>query len=328
MGLAISYQDIVKASQRLSGVTERTPLLHSRVLDEICGGRVYIKAENLQHIGAFKFRGAYNRIVQLSDVQKQAGVVAWSSGNHAQGVAAAANILGVPATIVMPEDAPKIKIEKTQSYGASVQFYDRYTQDRELIAKDLCAQLGATLIPSYDDPDIIAGQGTVGLEITEQLDQTPDILLSPCGGGGLCGGSAMAVKEHWPGLSVYGVEPETYNDTLISLQHGERRSVSQSNMSICDSLMAASPGKLTFPINQHYLESVLTVSDEDVAAAVYFAWKNLKLVIEPGGVVALAAILASKIDINSKCCVLIASGGNVDPLWFADVLKAQAGKVV
>ncbi len=324
MGLAITYQDIVNASQRLCGVVEQTPLIHSRILDETCGGKIFVKAECLQHIGAFKFRGAYNRIVQLSEDQKRAGVVAWSSGNHAQGVAAAAKLLGVPATIVMPADAPKIKIEKTQFYGAKVQFYDRYTQDRELIARETCAQLGAILIPSYDDPDIIAGQGTVGLEITQQLCESPDILLSPCGGGGLCGGSAMAVKHNWPALHVYGVEPERYNDTQLSLQQGERCSVSQSNTSICDSLMAASPGELTFPINQEYLSSVLAVSDADVEAAVYFAWKNLKLVIEPGGAVALAAIRAKKIDVTDKCCVLIASGGNVDPLWFANLLESRA----
>ncbi|WP_299980372.1 threonine/serine dehydratase [uncultured Pseudoteredinibacter sp.] len=320
MSLAISYTDIEAAAKRLHNVSELTPLLHSRALDEACDGQVFVKAESLQHIGAFKFRGAYNRIVQLSAQERAGGVVAWSSGNHAQGVAAAAQLLGVKATIVMPADAPSIKVEKTRYYGADIQFYDRYSEDREQVARALCEQLSATLVPSYDDPHIIAGQGTVGLEITQQLAEPADVLISPCGGGGLCSGSAMAAKQHWPEAEVIGVEPELYNDTYLSLENGKRESVSQSNTSICDSLMAAAPGELTFPINQQYLNRVATVTDEEVEAAVYFAWKNLKLVVEPGGAVALAALLAKKVDISGKRCAIILSGGNVDPAWFAKLL--------
>lgn len=323
MSLAINYQDIEAAAGRLASVSEVTPLLHSRYLDELTSGQIFVKAENLQHIGAFKFRGAYNRIVQLNKEQKVAGVIAWSSGNHAQGVAAAANLLGVEACIVMPEDAPSIKVENTRRYGAQIHFYDRYTENREEIARNLCAERKAVLVPSYDDPDIIAGQGTVGLEITQQLANPADILMCPVGGGGLCAGSALAVKQHWPELQAFGVEPQLYNDTQRSLETGTRQSVSQSNTSICDALMAASPGHLTLPINQQYLESIFAVSDEQVAQAVYFAWKHLKLVIEPGGAVALAALLANKIDVKGKRCVIIVSGGNVDPQWFAEMLSKQ-----
>ncbi|GAA6151499.1 threonine ammonia-lyase [Pseudoteredinibacter isoporae] len=324
MSLAISYQDIERAAQRLRGVAEVTPLLHSRELDQICSGQIFVKADNLQHVGAFKFRGAYNRIAQLSDAQKQAGVVACSSGNHAQGVAATAQMLGIQATIVMPKDAPAIKVERTRSYGADVQFYDRYSENREQIAHELCERLNATFVPPFDHADVIAGQGTVGLEICEQMDGEADVLLSPLGGGGLCSGSAMAAKHHWPSLTVYGVEPEGYNDTQLSLESGERQSVSQTGSSICDSLMTPAPGELTFPINQEYVNDVLTVSDEEVEAAVYFAWKHLKLVIEPGGAAALAALLARKIDVANKRCVVIASGGNVDPHWFAEMLQRQS----
>ncbi|MBB6520083.1 threonine ammonia-lyase [Pseudoteredinibacter isoporae] len=324
MSLAISYQDIERAAQRLQGVAEVTPLLHSRELDQATSGQIFVKTESLQHVGAFKFRGAYNRIVQLSDEQKQAGVVACSSGNHAQGVAATAQMLGVKATIVMPEDAPAIKVERTRSYGADVKFYDRYTENREQIAHELCEQLNATFVPPYDHADVIAGQGTVGLEICQQMNGEADILLSPLGGGGLCSGSALAAKHNWPNLTVYGVEPEAFNDTQLSIQKGERQSVSQSANSICDSLMTPTPGELTLPINQEYVNAVLTVSDEDVEAAVYFAWKHLKLVIEPGGAAALAAVLSGKVDVANKRCVIIASGGNVDPLWFAEMLQRQS----
>ncbi len=324
MSLAISYQDIEHAAKRLQGVAQVTPLLHSHELDRVTSGQIFVKAENLQHIGAFKFRGAYNRIVQLSDEQKQAGVVACSSGNHAQGVAASAQMLGVKATIVMPKDAPAIKVERTRAYGAEVRFYDRYTENREQIAQDLCEQLNATFVPPFDHAEVIAGQGTVGLEICQQLDGEADMMLSPLGGGGLCSGSALAAKHHWPNLTVYGVEPEAFNDTQLSIQQGERQTVSQSGNSICDSLMTPSPGELTFPINQEYVNSVLTVSDEEVEAAVYFAWKHLKLVVEPGGAAALAAVLAGKIDVSNKRCVLIASGGNVDPQWFAEMLQRQS----
>ncbi|MDO6489242.1 threonine/serine dehydratase [Colwellia sp. 6_MG-2023] len=326
MTIAIKFENITAAAQRLEGAAVHTPLLENAKLNKVVGCRVLIKPEILQHAGSFKFRGAYNRLSQLNVDEKKRGVVAWSSGNHAQGIAAAAQLLNVNATIVMPKDAPQIKVQNTLSYGANIHFYDRYTESREEIGRALTEEKGATLVPSYDDPDVIAGQGTVGLELAQQaqaLNAIPKKVLIPCGGGGLCAGSAMAISQILPNSEVWAVEPQDFNDTQRSLASKEYQSNSQESRSICDALLAPTPGSLTFPINQQYLAGALAVTDEQVQEAVHFAWKHLKLVVEPGGAVALAALLSGKIDVtdSSECIGVVLSGGNVDPELFQQCIQ-------
>ncbi len=323
MGM-VGISDIQRAAARLAGVAARTPLLESAALNEACGRRVFIKPENLQRTGSFKFRGAYNRLSQLDEAARRAGVVAWSSGNHGQGVAAAARLLGVRASVVMPGDAPGVKIDNTRAHGAEVIFYDRYTEDREAIARDLCAARGATLIPSYDDPGIIAGQGTVGLEIREdvgRLGARLDAVLVCCGGGGLVAGTATAIKDADPATAVYAVEPEGYDDYARSLASGRRETADASRPSICDALLAPAPGKLTFPINRQLLAGGLVVAEDEVIEAMRYAFRTLKLVVEPGGAVALAALLAGKCDRAHETLAVVLSGGNVDPAFYAGVLS-------
>jgi threonine dehydratase len=321
-----SFADIEAAAARLAGRAVVTPLLASPALDEWVGGRVLIKPENLQRTGSFKFRGAYNKISQIPEADRAAGVVAFSSGNHAQGVAAAAGLLGVPATIVMPADAPRIKIENTRNYGAEVLLYDRYREAREEVAASLVAERGATLVRPYDDPDIIAGQGTCGLEIGQQaavLGLQLDVLLVCCGGGGLTAGVALAMAELSPRIAVYTVEPEGFDDTARSLA-ASRRMVNESGaQSICDALLAPTPGELTFAINRRLLAGGLVVSDEETAEAMAYAFRHLKLVVEPGGAVALAALLSGKLDVRGRTTALILSGGNVDPERYAQVIAAR-----
>ena len=319
-GYACSLDDIKAAAARINSHVINTPLLENRLLNQLLAARVLIKAECLQHAGAFKYRGAINHILQLDAAEREAGVFAWSSGNHAQGVAAAAQGQGVKATILMPEDAPKIKVSNTRGYGAEVIFYDRYSQNREDIGRKLAAELGASIIAPYDNPRVIAGQGTVGLEILEQT-ASADMVLAPCGGGGLCAGSSMAIRAQRPEIEFYAVEPEAFDDTRRSLQTGERQSADSSQTSICDSIMTPMPGELTFPINQRYLSGGLTVSEQAVRAAVKFAWQTLKLVVEPGGAVALAALLSEQIEIKGKTVVIVLSGGNIDPELFADIIR-------
>jgi threonine dehydratase len=326
MSLAIEFDNIIAAAQRLQGAAVHTPLLENASLNKAVGCRVLIKPEILQHAGSFKFRGAYNRLSQLSAAEKLRGVVAWSSGNHAQGIAAAAKLLNINATIVMTKDAPQIKVQNTLAYGANIHFYDRYTESREEIGRALTEEKGATLVPSYDDPDIIAGQGTVGLELAQQakaVNAIPQTVLIPCGGGGLCAGSAVAIKHLLPDSQVWAVEPQDFNDTQRSLASDEYQSNLPESRSICDALLAPTPGKLTFPINQQFLAGALAVDDEQVQQAVHFAWKHLKLVVEPGGAVALAALLAGKVKINndSECIAVVLSGGNVDPEVFQQCLQ-------
>lgn len=325
MPYVTSYSDILAAANRISPVVSTTPLLENANLNRRLGGRIFIKAETLQRAGSFKFRGAYNRLAQLNSEQKKLGVVAWSSGNHAQGVAAAAKILGIKATIVMPEDAPQIKIDATADYGADIVFYDRYTEDREDIGHKLCEDRGSTLVPSYDDPHIIAGQGTVGLELSAQFSEQCDgelhQVLMPCGGGGLCAGSAIAVEATSPNTSFFGVEPEDFNDTVLSIRSGRFESVDPKARSICDALQAGMPGRMTLPINRAKLTGVLTVSDTQVMSAMAYAWQYLKLVVEPGGAVSLAAILAGQLDCQNKNTVITLSGGNVDRDLFNRALE-------
>ncbi len=322
--LAISATDVREAAERIRGVAVYTPLLEFAPLNEHVGHRVLVKFEGAQRTGAFKFRGAYNRLSCIPEDHREAGVVAWSGGNHAQGVAAAARLLGIPATIVMPSDAPAIKIANTQKLGAEIVLYDRYTQSREEIATALSNERGAILVPSFDDPYIIAGQGTIGLEVLEQaanLGATVGRVLVGCGGGGLVAGIATAIKDQAPEIAVYSVEPEAFADTARSLASGERETVLAGSRSICDALLAPSPGELTFPINKALLSGGVTVTDEQVRAAMRFAFETMKLVVEPGGAVGLAAALGRCVPVVSGATVVVVSGANVDPELYISILS-------
>lgn len=321
----IDIAAIEAAAARLADVAIRTPLVRNDELDRIAGGRVLVKAENLQSIGSFKIRGAYNLMSQLSAEQAARGVVAFSSGNHAQGVALAGRLLGIHAAIVMPEDAPRAKMDNTRRLGGEVITYDRYSGDREAIAREIAAERGAALVPSYDHEHIIAGQGTVGLEIAEQaleMRLPPDQVLINCGGGGLSAGSAVALKSGLPCVSVRTVEPEDFDDTARSIAAGERMKVAPGSRSICDSLLADSPGVLPFEIHQRLFDAGLTVSDAEVRNAMRFAFLNLKMVVEPGGAVSLAAVLGGKLDTADKTTAIVISGGNVDLDQFAAIQES------
>lgn len=322
--MTITIADIEAAAARIAGTAAVTPLLSFDTLDERVGAKVLVKAEMLQRSGSFKFRGACNRLSMLTAQERAAGVVAWSSGNHAQAVAAVARLLGTRATIVMPSDAPAIKRANTLAYGAEVVSYDRHTEDREAISFGIARDRGAVVVPSYDDPHIIAGQGTVGLEIVRQaaaVGAELDLLLCCVGGGGLIAGTATAVNALSPATAVFGVEPAGFEDTARSLASGMRESNSPEARSICDALLAPTPGALTFPINQRLLAGGLVVSDDEVRDAMRFAFTALKLVIEPGGAVALAALLSGKIDVRGKIVAIVVSGGNVDREAFAAILR-------
>jgi threonine dehydratase len=320
---APTFEDVRSAAALLAGHAVVTPLLESPALNARLGGRVLIKAETLQRVGAFKFRGAYNRLSRLSTDERLGGVVAFSSGNHAQGVALAARLLGMKALIVMPSDAPAVKVTATRGYGAEVRFYDRARENREAIAGAAALERGAVLVPAFDDPFVIAGQGTAGLEIAEQataLGVTIDTLLGPVGGGGLMGGVSLAMAALSPATRLLGVEPAGFDDTRLSLEAGERTPAPPSPRSLCDALESPMPGHITFPILRQSLAGVLTVSDAEVAEAMRYAFSTLKLVVEPGGAVALAALLAGKIDVTDRTTAIILSGGNVDGELFARVL--------
>lgn len=318
----VDVADIEAAAGRLNGVSVRTPLLQSFELDHVTRGKVLIKPECLQVTGSFKIRGAYNHLSQLTAQQAKNGVVAWSSGNHAQGVAAAGAMLDINTIIVMPADAPKAKLANTKRLGGEVITYDRYTGDRESIARKIAAEHGAAIVPSYDHEHIIAGQGTIGLELAEdamRLGLPPDQVLIPCGGGGLSSGCSVALKSRLPEVSVYAVEPAEFDDTARSFASGERVRIDDSARSICDALQTPMPGELTFAINRDLLSDVLTVSDDEVRSAMRFAFRNLKLVVEPGGAVALAAVLSGKLDTAGKTTAIVLSGGNVDVDLFAEI---------
>ena len=333
------YREIEAAAARLEGLAVRTPLLESPALNARVGRRVLIKPEPLQRTGSFKFRGAYNRISLIPEAERARGVIAFSSGNHAQGVAAAAELLGVPATIVMPDDAPRIKTENTRGYGARVVPYRRGQEDREEVAAPIIAESGATLVRPYDDPGVIAGQGTCGREIAlDAAERGLEIerLLICCGGGGLTAGCALAFEALSPRTRIHTVEPAGFDDTARSLAAGERRANPAATGTICDALMAQRPGELTFPINHRLVESGLTVTDDEVEAAMVYAFRSLKLVVEPGGAVALAALLSGKLPAEPAapesaneargCIAVVLSGGNVDPEAYAGILqRAGAG---
>lgn len=317
--------DIEAAAGRLAGLAVVTPLLESPLLNDRLGIRLLVKAEPLQRTGSFKFRGAYNRISQIPDEVRARGVVAYSSGNHAQGVAAAARAFGIPATIIMPSDAPAIKRRNTEAWGATVVAYDRYREVREEIGRTISAQTGATLVRPYDDPGVIAGQGTVGLEIARQCAAAgarPDAVLVCCGGGGLTAGVAIALADRMAATGVFAVEPEGFDDTGRSLAAGQRLAVDPGGRSICDALLAQMPGEITFAINRRLVAGAVTVSDGEALAAMATAFETLKLVLEPGGAVALAAACAGRLPAGCTTVVAVASGGNVDPSVFADALKA------
>ncbi len=319
--LPVRFADVASAAERLRGVAVATPLLESEALNELVGGRLLIKPEPLQRTGSFKFRGAYNAISTL----RPAAVVAYSSGNHAQGVAMAARLLGLPATIVMPVDAPRTKLEGTRALGAEVITYDRYADDREAIGRAVAERTGAVLIRPYDDPLIVAGQGTVGLELAEQASRCHavlDAVLVCCGGGGLIAGCAVALAARAPGAAVYAVEPAAFDDTARSLAAGTRLVNAPGGRSFCDALLAPMPGELTFELNRRLLAGGVAVSDAEVATAMRLAFRHLHLVVEPGGAVALAAALAGRIPTRDRTIGVVVSGGNVDAELFARVLTA------
>jgi len=321
--LPVGHADIEAAARAIAPFAVRTPLLSPPVLGERVGAKVFVKPEVLQRTGSFKFRGAFNKLSSIPANARGGGVVAFSSGNHAQGVAAAAQILNMRATIVMPADAPLAKRERTKALGAEVVLYDRDREDREAIARDIAGKRGATLVPPYDDPMVIAGQGTVGREIAEDLAALgidPDVVVVPVSGGGLVAGVATAIKARFPKAMVMSAEPEGFDDHARSLRAGKREAHGASGRTICDALMALTPGEITFAINSRLLAKGVTASDAEVAAAVAFAFRELKLVVEPGGAVGLAAVLAGHVEARGKNVVIVLSGGNVDADLYAKLI--------
>jgi len=317
------FDDVRQAAARIGGHAQRTPLIFNTPLDPKIGGRVLLKLETLQHTGSFKFRGAYNRLCRLDPAERAAGVVAFSSGNHAQGVAAAARLLGIPATIVMPTDAPAVKMRNTIALGAEVVEYDRLRESREEIAAELAGQRGAVLVPSFDDPDIIAGQGTVGLEIAEQAAEAGveiDDVIVCTSGGGLVAGVGLAIRAMSPSTRIWSAEPEAHDDHRRSLAAGHRVPNPPGTRSICDALLAPAPGELTFAINRRQLAGGAVASDDEVRAAIAYAARTLKLVVEPGGAVALAAVLAGRFDARNRSVAVVLSGGNIDDALLRQVL--------
>lgn len=319
-----SYEGVLDAARQIEGVAVRTPLLESPALNAVVGGRVLMKAETLQRAGAFKFRGAYNRISRLNAEERRRGVVAFSSGNHAQGVAAAAALAGTPAIIVMPSDSPRVKVEGVIGFGGEVRTYDRWTESREAIGAAIAADRGAILVPPFDDPFVIEGQGTTALEMLDQADAPFDQLLCGASGGGLLAGINLVLAERSPDTQVFVVEPEAFDDMARSLAAGERVGHPRGPPSICDALMAPMPGELTWPINRR-LAGALTVSDAEAAEAMRFAFRHLKLVIEPGGAVSLAALLSGKAKARDRVTGIVLSGGNVDPALYAEIIEGRFG---
>jgi len=317
--------DVDAAAQKLAGVAIRTPLVHSPVLDARLDARVFLKCETLQRTGSFKFRGAYNKISSIPREKRAAGVVAYSSGNHAQGVAHAAQLCQTPATIVMPSDAPKAKRERTAALGAEIVLYDRDKEDRAAIAREICAKRGATLVPPFDDPLIIAGQGTAGREICEDLDRLglkPEVAVVGASGGGLIAGISLALKARVPGVKIYSAEPAGFDDTARSFASGKRERNPRMSGTICDALMTETPGVVTWEINRKLVGEGVAATDEEVGRAVAFAFRELKLVVEPGGAIGLAALLAGRPEVKGKVVVAVLSGGNIDADMFQRLIAA------
>lgn len=317
-----SLADIEQAENRLDGLAVRTPLLESPLLNAHLGGRLLVKAECLQRTGSFKFRGAYNCVSQRAKAGAK-GVVAYSSGNHAQGVADAAALTGLAAVIIMPSDAPKMKIAKTRALGAEVILYDRHSENREAIGARIVEERGYALVKPYDDACTMAGQGTVGMEIAEQATERQlglDAVLCPCGGGGLIGGVALALEDRLPGVALHPVEPEGFDDWARSLAAGQRLANAPGGASLCDALMTPEPGEMTFAVNKGRLSRGLVVTDAEVKHAMREAFQSFKIVVEPGGAVALAACLSGLFDLTGKTVVAVCSGGNVDADVFSEIL--------
>ena len=308
--LPVSYPDVAAAAERLAGVAHRTPALTSRTVDQRTGAKVYFKCENFQRMGAFKFRGAYNALSNLNGVQRRRGVVAYSSGNHAQAVALAGKLLGVRAVIVMPDDAPAVKLEATRGYGAEIVIYNRETGDREQLARELAEKRGLTVIPPFDHPQVIAGQGTAAKELIEDVGPL-DYLLVPCGGGGLLSGCAIAANHLSPGVRMIGVEPAAGDDVTRSFQTRTLQSVHNPD-TIADGARTHSAGKVTFPLILHHVHDMRTVTDEELLRSMFYLWERMKIVVEPTGALAAAALLEGKISARGQRVGVIVSGGNVD----------------
>lgn len=320
----VTSEDIQDAAERIRGYAVRTPTLRDRVLSELIDGEVFVKCENLQMIGAFKYRGAFNRLARLSAEERSRGVVAWSAGNHAQGVAAAGRQLGVPCTIVMPSDAPSVKIQRTSELGARVVLYDRHAEDREAIGATIIAETGATAVPPFDDPDVIAGQGTVGLELAQDVGSLTggslEDVIVPCSGGGLLSGIAIALADTDPDTRVIAAEPTGYDSVGRSLIAGNLSKVSGSG-TVCDALVGTGPGDLTWSIISGLVTAGIAIGDSAVLDAVRHAWSNLRIVLEPGGAIALAAVLSDPERFRGGRVGVVVSGGNVDPDLFIRALQ-------
>ena len=317
----IELEDVQAAARRLRGVADPTPVLTSRTLDGAVGASVHVKAECFQRGGAFKFRGAYNKISSLPQEELAHGVLAYSSGNHAQAVAIAARLLGASATIVMPADAPEAKVDATRGYGAEIVTYDRWTESREEIGARLAAERGSVLVRPYDDPLVMAGQGTTALELLEDVPEL-DVLVVPVSGGGLIAGCATAAKALLPGIRVVGVEPEAGDDTRRSLAAGERVRIDVPR-TIADGLQASEPGELTFEVNRLRVDEIVTVGDAEIVDAMAFLFDRMKLVTEPSGAIGVAALLAGRLDVRSERVGVVLSGGNVGVARFTELLGAR-----
>ena len=319
----LTVKEIEKAHKRISSYILKTPLISNSTINKITKANVYFKLENLQFTGSFKIRGAINKISQLSNFEKRKGIVAYSSGNHAQAVAYASKIFNTKATIVMPNNAPKIKIKNTKRHGAEIVFYEPKNENREEIAMQISSEAKQKIIKPYDDLDIIAGQGTSGKEIFDDLIEkkiVPDIYLCCCGGGGLIAGSSTYLKNKFPKIDNYAVEPEFFNDTQVSLKNKKIIENNNSGITICDALLADHPGKITFPINKNILKSGLTVTDYEVKETIVKLAENLKIIVEPGGAVAATALLKEKIKFKNKNIIVMISGGNIDYKLFSSLL--------
>lgn len=317
----LTFDQVLQARERLRGVAHRTPVFTSRQFNEAAGCEVFFKAENLQRAGAFKFRGAYNKLSALHPDERRNGVLAYSSGNHAQAVALSAQLFRIPAVIVMPSDAPQIKVKATRGYGAEVIFYDRYNESREAVGERICQERGMTLVPPFDDYFIMAGQGTAALELMEEVPEL-DALLTPCSGCGLLSGCATVAKHLRPAMRIFGVEPEAGNDTWQSFQKGERVAIPVPH-TIADGLQQSSPGALTFPLVQALVENILLVSDNELIETMRFILERMKLLVEPSGAAAAAALRHRKVDLAGQRVGVILSGGNVDLAKLADYLTAD-----
>ena len=316
-----TYADVADAVTRLDGHAVKTPLLRSDTLDKQLGKRIWFKAECQQKKNAFKYRGAFNRLSAMSEEERRRGVVAFSSGNHAQGVSCAAKELGLDAIIVMPSDAPTVKVNGVLADGATIVSYDRMTESREDIAADIAARDGRTLVPSYDDPYIIAGQGTIGVELAEAEPEF-DAMITCLGGGGMCAGISLALAELSPNTRIFGAEPTDYNDHQLSLRTGQRIKIKSKAATLCDAIMTPQPGELTWPINSKSLSDVYTVSDAECLYAMKVAHEELGVTLEPGGAAAIAAVLAGNLPDDVKTVAVVLSGGNVDPAVFQRAVGA------